>query len=477
MRLAALDEAASAKGLFVGQGLSDARALCPALMVREIDRTETAKKFAALADWLAWATPIVGILADAAEWGDLMLDIAGAAHLFGGERALLDAVTGRLRQAGIAACGAVAPTVGAAWALAHFAPGAVVSRADMAAALEPLPVAALRLDAATVTGLRQMGLKRVGQLLGRDRAALEARFGAKLLLRLDQATGRIGERVVPRRPVPEHHAERRFAEPIALLDQVLAATDGLARDLAARLEAAGLGARRFELLAFRVDHEVMRLGVGAARPTRDPDHVARLFAHRAERLGGAFDAGFGIEMVRLGAFATSALAPAQPGLLAGEDGAADLERLHDRMASRLGPKAVLRSGLVDTHIPERAVVLAPAAAGSATAGPAAPAAAAPSGLPRRPLRLLPRPEEIVVIAEVPDGPPARMRWRRVEHRLVRAAGPERIAAEWWRDGPETPARDYFRVEDEDGRRFWIFRDGPFAAGTVPPRWYLHGLFA
>jgi protein ImuB len=78
---------------------------------------------------------------------------------------------------------------------------------------------------------------------------------------------------------------------------------------------------------------------------------------------------------------------------------------------------------------------------------------------------------------VPDGPPIRFRWRRVLHAVIRADGPERIAPEWWRTPEGTATRDYYRVEDENGRRFWLYRDGLYDRETGTPRWFLHGLFA
>lgn len=491
MRLVELDERASAAGLFATQSLSDARALVPSLAVRQIDRAFLAAVFADFADWHSYASPIVAVQADAAAYGDLMLDITGVSRLFGGEAAMLEKLTGRLAGLGFSVAGAVAGSVGAAWALARFAPGTVLET-DIARALAPLPVAALRLAEAQIDGLELLGLKRVGDLYGRDRRALAARFGASLLLRLDQALGHVEERVTPRLPPVEHYAERRFAEPVGLLDDVLMTAGDLAIRLAGDLERAGLGAQGFHLFLYRVDHQVMTLSVRAARATRDAAHIASLFAHRAERLSGEYDAGFGIDMIRLAADTTSPLDAAQVGAFETRDGTADLDRLFDRMASRLGPQAIARTRFVDTHIPERAVRLEPAIART----PDDPGAA-PDPLLPRPLRLLPQPEPIeAVMAEVPDGPPRGMIWRRVRYRFLKARGPERIEAEWWRRpevlassrglaeppagaplfAAEATVRDYFVAEDDGGRRFWLFREGRYRPeGT--PRWFLHGFFA
>lgn len=513
MRLAAVDAAAASAGLSPGQNLSDARALVPALDVRELDAAFTSQAFSDFADWHANASPIVAVLDAVAPWGELALDITGVAHLFGGERSMLTHVTGRLSRLGFSVSGAIADTVGAAWALAHFMPDAIVGTGGQADALADLPVVGLRLTEAQVDGLNQMGLKRIGQLYGRDRKALKARFGDTLVLRLDQALGHIAERVTPRQPPADYLAERRFAEPIGYIDDVMMTARDLAVEIAHRLEAAGLGAQSFHLTLFRVDHKVMTLSVNAARATRDAVHIAQLFVHRSERLEGEYDAGFGIDSIQLTAGSLAPHGDVQIGAFETDDGAADLDRLYDRMSSRLGPLAVMRSKPVDTHIPERAIQLEPVVARTEED----PGALPPPGLDR-PLRLLPAPEPIDVLAAVPDGPPMRMVWRRISYRVSKASGPERIEAEWWRSGqklvtlerpisrekqgdprddpkrrrpqPEDPAhvsalapfdpmamtRDYYVIEDDGGRRFWAFRIGLYG-GETKPRWFLHGFFA
>lgn len=512
MRLMAVDAAASMAGLAPGQNLSDARALVPDLEVREADRYGLEHIFAEFADWHSNASPIVSVLADAAPYGDLMLDIAGVAHLFGGEEKMLGHLTERLQGLGFTVSGAIADTVGAAWALSHFRPG-IVAPGGQRQALAGLPVAALRLTEEQSAGLNQMGLKRIGQLYDRPRKALQARFGQPLLVRLDQALGEIEERITPRIPVAEHFAEQRFAEPIGYMDDVLMTARDLAVRLAIRLEAEQLGAQSFHLFLYRVDHKVITLSINAARATRDAGHIAQLFVHRSERLAGEYDAGFGIDMIRLAASSLSPMASTQVGVFETDDGARDLDRLYDRMSNRLGPTALMRSKYVNTHIPERAIKLEPVVARTEDDP-----LAVPDKNLVRPLRLLPAPEPIEVLAEVPHGPPMRMVWRRISYRVLKASGPERIEAEWWRSGqkldfllPQLPkrpdvlqpdptrksaailkpephvsklesfaadeqVRDYYVIEDDGGRRFWVFRVGLYGA-NAPPRWYLHGFFS
>lgn len=495
MKIVALDERASAAGLFIGQALSDARAIYPELEAREIDREKTARVFADFADWHSNASPIVAAFSPDEAWGDLALDITGVSHLFGGEAQMLERLTGRLRPLGYGVSAAIASTAGAAWALARHQPGIVLGEGMEDRALARLPVEALRLEATQAQGLRQFGLKSIGQLYGRDRRELQARFGVSLLLRLDQALGWLEEKLTPRLPLVEHCVERRFPEPIGLIEDVLMTAHDLAVTLAHSLELQGLGAQTFHLFLYRVDHKVMVMTVQSARATRDAAHIGRLFSYRAERLEGEYDAGFGIDMIRLAGATTTPLGAVQVGSFGADEGAANIDHLYDRVSSRLGSLAVLRSEPVNSYMPEIALRLVP------VLGAMPPKAEPPPPVSRpRPLRLLPQPEPITVIAEIPDAPPSMMVWRRVSYRIVRASGPERLGAEWqhlslrlqltdasietamseagadrfYSEGHHT--RDYYAAEDEGGRRFWLFRLGLFGIAGAP-RWFLHGFFA
>lgn len=500
MRLVAVDSRAEGRGLYPGQNLSDARALVPELEVREMDRGFIEHMFAQFADWHTNASPIVAVHTEAAPYGDLVLDITGTAHLFGGETAMLKLLLQRLRTRGYTVHGAISDTVGSAWALAHCRP-MIVAPQEQLAALADLPVAALRLSDEQVAGLNQLGLKSIGQLYNQPRKVLQAQFGASLLLRLDQAAGTIEERIVPRLPASEYFADQRFAEPIGYMDDVLMTARDLAIRLAMRFEQEEVGAQTFHLFLYLVDHKVIRLTINAGRPTRDAGHIARLFVNRSERLANEYDPGFGIDMIRLAASSLSPLPSTQIGAFETNNGTRDLDALYDRMSNRLGPLSVVRTRFVDTHIPEQAVVLEPVVART----PDNPAALPDRSL-RRPLRLLPQPEPINVVAEVPHGPPLRMIWRGISYHIVKSSDPERIEAEWWRSGkhlelllppreekpskpdeekphisklapfdPSQVARDYYVIEDDAGHRFWVFRLGLYSRNTTPV-WYLHGFF-
>ena len=467
-RIAALDEKAEALALKRGMGVADARAMHPHIEVVEADEAADRTLLEGIADWCDRYTPLVAL--DGVD--GLFLDITGCAHLFGGERALAADIVARLFAQGIDARAGIASTPGMAWAAARFLGPAPVPPGGEAEALSPLPLAALRLDAAVRLRIEGVGLRDAGALMTAPRAPLARRFGASPLMRLDQALGRLNEPVSPRLPVPPLAVERHLADPVVVEDDISRLVLMLSETLKADLERRGEGARTLRLALFRVDGVVHRLDVGASRPLRDPALIGRLFREKLAVAG--IDAGFGFELVRLSVLAAAAFGEGQGDLAAGRgDGEMCLALFADRVRARLGEAALTVPSPATSHLPERAVSLLPFAEAFA-----ARQVAALRRVPERPIRLLARPERIeVAAAEVPEGPPRRFLWRRALYRVARVEGPERIAPEWWREPQDTPTRDYFRVEDEDGRRYWLFRQGLYGQVPAAPRWFLHGLFA
>ncbi|MGD0722719.1 MAG: DNA polymerase Y family protein [Roseiarcus sp.] len=477
-RLVGVDRVAAGLGLHVGLSLADARARRPGLIAVEAAPEEEARLLGRLADWCSRFTPLVAL--DGAD--GIMLDIAGVAHLFGGEAAMADDVQRRLVARGFEVGLGIADAPRAAWALARFSDRRIapagLADAAFARLFHGLPLAALGLDEKTVAEMARAGLRRIGDIALRPRAPIAARFGAEAMSRLDALRGLERGALSPRFPAPDFCAERRFASAISRQADVEATILRLAEALAVLLARQGRGGRRFELRLFRVDGDVRRIGVGASRPLADPATIARLFRERLEAPGeDEIDAGYGIDVMRLACLVAEPLASVQERLDRGSDGERerDLADLVDRLGARLGPRRVTRLAPVDTHVPERAVAAVPAgAAAPARPGPSFPAAGPEA--PTRPLRLFERPELIEAIAEIPDGPPLRFKWRRVLHEIAAIEGPERIAAEWWRR-PDAPTRDYFRAEDTQGRRFWLYREGLYGRETARAQWFLHGLFA
>ena len=473
MRIAAANGLAQANGIAPDMRLADARALMPDLKVVEADPAGDARALASLAAWCERYTPWT-----AAEGADgIVCDVTGCAHLFGGEAALVGAMTARLAGLGYAARAGLADTPGAAWAAARFMGGAeIIAPGGTRAALSALPVAALRLSADTTPRLERVGLGCIGDLIELPRAPLAARFGARLIERLDQALGRAAEPVSPRRPVPRWRTRLSFPEPVGRAEDIAAATRRLVERLCTRLGATHRGVRRLELALYRVDGGRRTCTIGTSRPVREPDHLMKLFAEPLTEI----EVGFGVEVMVLSALRTEPLAAAQLAIPGARPATGDraleaaLGLLIDRLGGRLGSGNVTRCAARESHLPERAAAAVPALA------PMAAAAAWPQG-PGRPLRLFEHPQPVEAVAPLPDGPPVLFRWRRAVHRVRRAEGPERIAPEWWRaEACGTASRDYYRIEDADGARYWLYRDGlyqPPRPQARPPRWFVHGIFA
>jgi protein ImuB len=462
----AVSARAAMEGIAPGMGVADARALDPSLLVEEADFIADAAALAKLAQWCDRFSPwVTSCGADG-----ILLDVTGCAHLFGDEAGLTRRAVARLARQGIDARAAIADTLGAAWAISRFGGAAAltVPRGSVAQALAALPVAALRLESEIVALLERLGLQRIGELYSLPRAALAARCGDSVALRLDQALGLAAEPLSPLPPKPLLWSHRSCSEPIVTAEAIAAALRELLQHLTRCLGEDGLGVRRLSLAAYRIDSRVERIAIGTAFPSRDTRHLWRLFEEKLERI----DPGLGIEDLVLTAESVEKLAAAQLGLdgeVARSD-SADLAALVDRLANRLGMRALARPVLRESHIPERAVrFVAP------LAEPQTPARWNAAQL--RPIRLLPRPEPIEAMAPIPDDPPRLFRWRQRAHRVRHADGPERIAPEWWRQpGPSAPeSRDYYRVEDEEGQRFWLYRAGFYHTDSTP-RWFLHGFF-
>lgn len=495
--MAAVDREAERRGLRPGMPLADARAILPDVRIvpfdPEADRAMLEKLCAACERYTPWASIDAqgarqnkSALAPIGDGAGLWLDVTGCTHLFGGEGALLADISARFAHAGFRTRAALAATPGAAWALARY--GGTDLAKDLAkdqfraptgeerALLKSLPVAALRLEADLVEGLDRMGLRQIGDLVHLARAPLARRFGRIVLERIDQLFGELEEPISPRQAPPVHIVRRVFAEPIGKVEDIEFALVEMLPILSTDLEQHGQGVRTLDYVLHRVDNSREVVEIGTSRPVRDPDHLARLFREKLAEV----DPGFGIEVVVLAARVVAPLSPAQASL--NEDADTDsLEhtgaaRLVDRLANRLGNGNITRLTAVQSHLPERACRERPAMMKDKANEVSWDE---PMRRPQRPVKLLGQPLPIDAVASVPDGPPASFTWRRQKHRVVNAEGPERIAPEWWvNEGRQLSrdVRDYYRIEDEDGRRYWVYREGLYLPG-IERRWYLHGFFA
>ncbi|MBV9112632.1 MAG: DNA polymerase Y family protein [Hyphomicrobiales bacterium] len=524
-RISAANAAAEALRINVGDGVSDARVKAQFLQVEAADPKSDAAALKHLALWAMRYTPSVAPFDKENGADGFFLDISGAASLFGGEDKLIADLAHRLERFGLSARLALADTPGMAWALSRFhsssriilpslADADVLENKTLAEkALADLPIGALRLAPATRKTLRRLGFKRVGALIDAPRAPFAARFEAELLKRLDQALGRVPEPLVFLSPPPSYRKIIRLIEPILTQDTIIALSKRLMRSLVFALRRDGVGARQLRLALYRVDGEVFSFDLGLAMPTRDFEHVGRLLALKLERLGSqdllsarakrmrsgkgrdfprtwgkfgktlpeAIDADFGFEAVSLDITLAERMDPRQSGLagVSGDsDRAARCAALIDGLRQRLGPRSVKRLAPVESHLPEKAETsrdaadVPPSWRSSWTSSCARPASAR-----LRPPLLLRRAEPAQVVALMPEGAPRRFHWRGEMHAVALAQGPERIAAEWWRERKPQPTRDYYLVENEEGRRFWLYREGLYGRETVSPRWFVHGFFA
>lgn len=518
LEITAANEAARTFGVRAGAGLADTRAALPELITLPADGAGDRDDLVQLARWCGRYGPARNVDGEDGLW----IDITGVAHLFAeagfqhndetGERALLADLAQRLSRFGLTTRAACADTLGAAHALARFAPpqegaSTLAPREEAGHALASLPVAALRIDTDAVRLLERLGLRRIGQLYGLPRAALERRFRAlnrkdkphaatiaTVLMRLDQALGRYGEPRAPLAEVPDFIMRLPFSDPLLTATGIEAALARLCSDLADRLAEAAVGGRRFRLSLYRSDGTLGEIAVGTSTPCRDEAHIRRLLLEKI----AAFDAGFGIDLMTLEASEVTRLDASQQALDAdiASANARAAARLVDRLSGRLGRNRVMRLLPHASHIPEAAEKRVPAIRTPQAKETTALEIHAPSSESRRPALLLDPPEPIEVLASIPEGAPALIVWRRVRRRIVRAEGPERIAPAWWAAyvprAPEAGAdaartRDYYLIEETGGARYWVFRAGLYDRrdeGRIEedenlpvdvPRWFMHGL--
>ncbi len=481
---------AAERGARPGTRLIDARALDPALVAIPADPAGDETAVRALARWAARWSPLVEV-----DGHSLKLDITGAAHLFGGERALASDIGARFAALGLTARVAIASTPAAAWALAHYGPATSIvmqEKRDLAAALAPLPVAALRLPPPAVRTLERLGLKTIGALAGIERRSLARRFreADNPVYALDRALGRKPDPLTAEPVELPPRATLRLAEPVTDPAAPVQALELLIPKLVRELQQRLLGARQLALTGFRVDGSVALASVATSIASREPKHLQRLLADKA----AALDPGFGFDAFALEASWAEPVTAAQDSLVEEPSGERDVARLVDRLTVKLGPLAVRRPSAQQSHLPERASGWASAVnpppegeedrprrwrgVGDLHHAPSTMLCMVPlPGPGRRPERLLDRPEAIAVVYATPEGVPRRFVWRRAVHDIARVEGPERIAPEWWRERSTARLRDYYRVEDMTGRRYWIYREGLAGDGRGgAPEWYLHGLF-
>ncbi|MBK8176622.1 MAG: DNA polymerase Y family protein [Rhodospirillales bacterium] len=461
----AADAAAQRLGLRPGMAATQAHALVPGLQTHD---AQPAADDAALDRLAVWALKHYSPAVAADPPDGLVIDASGAAHLKGGEAAMLVDLTERLMTVGVRAQAAMAGSHGAAHALARYraSPTLVVADGATGAAIADLPIAALRLPPHLVAGLKRMGFERIGELEAQPRAPLALRFGPEVGRRLDQAFGRCFEPITPIAAPELIQVRRNFAEPIGAAETIARYVGLLVVDLCTALENRSLGARRLDLLCHRVDNRIEAVRIGTARPLRDIKRLTRLLGDRIETI----EPGFGIELMTLSAPIAEPLDYRPAATSLSEVVLPDVAGLIDTLANRVGADRLYRFAAVESDVPERSIrKVAPLAGPTGDRWP-----------PHwpRPTRLLSPPEAIETMALLPDHPPVHFTWRGMRRRVKRADGPERIYGAWGRRGAGLSAlRAEVQVEDAAGERFWLFRTGNGEdPATGLHRWFLHGVF-
>lgn len=457
--IAYVSESARSLGISPNMVVADARALVPELSVMPCPDDAERRLLGGLALWCGQFTPDVAVdMPDG-----LLLDVTGCAHLWGDDQGYLQDIQNRLSQMGYRVRLAMAGTVGAAWALARYGlDQSIIANGEERAALALLPPAALRIETPIALRLQQLGLTRLGQLFEMPRYALRRRFGVTLLQRIDQALGWQAEPLTPVKAVARYIAQLPALEPICTATGIEIALRQLLQMLCNQLAQAERGVRTATLSCYRIDGQVQEVNMGTIRPTRNPNHLFYLLSLQIPSI----EPDLGIERFSLEAVVTEPMTPEQEAIwerayLLAE---AKTAELIDRIMNRLGSDSVYRWLPVASHWPERSFKRVKRLDEEPEM--------AWREYPPRPIRLLSKPEPIGVTVPMPDYPPVTFVQKGRIHYISCADGPERIEAEWWRRSGAP--RDYYIVEDKEGVRFWIFREGLYS--DTEPLWFLHGYF-
>ncbi|MEP1443059.1 MAG: DUF6504 family protein [Hyphomicrobiales bacterium] len=502
-RIVAVNQAAEALSLRSGQTLADARAQYPDLDAIEDDPRANSALLETIADWANRYTPLVALDREASAFDKsplssrlfkhgLIFDITGCAHLFtslsdptkDAEAVMVADIKQKLNAQGFMVQTGLASTVGTAWAVSRFANGKIIKAGQEKPTLNAMPIAALRLAPTIEEAMQRVGLKRIEQIIDLPRAPLANRFGLDLIRNINRALGEEEESISPRLPVPSLMAERRFHEPISQPADIEATLHKLAQTLVVTLETRGEGARVVEAALFQSDGGLTRAQISTAKSLTNPDAIVTLFRERLDESLERFSTrrlteADGFDVVRLSILLSEPHKAEQTSFHRDEANTlnADLAHLIDKLGVRLGVENIIRLSSGDSHQPEETTTRQRAVDGASnTQAWPSPYKDQPI---TRPIRLFDQPEEVEAIAAIPEGPPLRFRWRRMLYTVKCVEGPERISAPWWRDKGIKPrfTRDYYRIEDESGRRFWLYRDGLYGEERADPKWYVHGLFA
>ncbi|SFA54293.1 protein ImuB [Pedobacter suwonensis] len=461
MVITAASKEAASLGIHLGMPLADARAIVPDLEVIENQCHKSKKLLTALGRWCIRYTPLVALEEDQG----LILDISGCAHLWGGEKAYLREIVNRLRGIGYQVRASISDTMGTAWAVSRYGRvSPIIKSGEELNALLPLPPMALRISPIASQKLIKLGLKTIGSFISMPRSVLRRRIGEDSMERIEQVLGQKEDFFLPI-TVPEVYSERLASmEPIRTRKGIEIAIEKLLFQLCTKLQSDGMGLRSALLQSYRIDGQVIKTQIGTNSPSVNTSHLFKLFSLQIDKI----EPKMGIELFTMDAVRFDRLDPGQESLWMTEKSMSNQKviELLDRLAGKLGAQVIQRYLPQPHHWPERSIKKVDSIT-------------EPLSLPwrtdrLRPVQLLKVPEPVQVTAPIPDYPPMLFRYQGVTHQVKKADGPERIEREWWLEKGEH--RDYYQLEDAEGKRYWLFRSGHYSP-EKPSQWFIHGFFA
>jgi protein ImuB len=461
MRITEVSAAAKTKGIYAGMVVADAKVILPDVQVFDDIPGLADKLLTRLCIWCIRYTPITAVDAPTG----LILDVSGCAHLWGSEETYLKEIANKLKGLGYHVRAAMADTIGAAWAVCHYGKiKAIIKPGEQAEALMLLPPAALRLETDVLERLQKLGLYRISSFIGMQRSALRRRFGQHLLSRLNQALGKQEEFIQPLEPIEPYEERLPCLEPIQTSTGIEIALQRLLETLCTRLQQEGKGLRNTSFTGYRVDDKIEQIKISTNHPSNNWQHLFKLFELKIATIEPAF----GIELFTLAASKVEDITPAQETFWATKSNleSKEVAELLDHLESKFGNNIIHRYFPDEHHLPERSIKLANSLKEKSTTSWRTDKL--------RPIQLLNNPQPVEVTAPVPDYPPMHFRYNGKLHKVQKADACERIEPEWWLDGGSH--RDYYIVEDEEGKRYWLFRLGHYKADKIPS-WFIHGFFA
>lgn len=446
-------------GIVIGMALADARAIFPSLKVADDKPGLNEKLLTKIAEWCIRFSPFVSI--DPPD--GIIIDATGCSHLWGGDDHYVATISKKLKKCGYTTRIAIADSIGAVWGIARFSNQSLIIRnGQHVNALFELPPNALRLDNDTIDKLVKLGLRQVKDFISMPRSALRRRFGLQFLQRVNQALGIQEEIIQPLIPIEPYEERLPCLEPIATATGIEIALLKLLEILCKRLEEEQKGLRQAVLKCYCIDGRIESIEIGTNHPSHNEKHIFRLFESKISTIRPEL----GIELFVLIAPKVEDVQHLQQKIWENPGGLNNirLAELLDRIAGKVGENCIHRY-LPDEHYwPERSFKQASTLNEKSSAQWIVDKP--------RPIQLLPNAEKIAVTAPIPDYPPMNFRYKGKLHIITNADGPERIEQEWWLQ--QGQHRDYYYVEDEEGKRYWIFRLGHYDDKSY--QWFIHGFF-